>query len=109
MYVELLSAALAADQRGPMTSEDVRASAIDCRARMLGSRSRTDRSAVSELASEVDYDRSLINLCKVLGIDSGPERFAQPGPERTRLEGALAQEGEDLTTDGSADITDQTS
>ena len=45
----------------------------------------------------------------VLGIDSDPERFAQPGPERTRLEGALAQEGEDLTTDGSADITDQTS
>ena len=68
---------------------------------MLDSRIRRDRSAERELAREVDYDRSLIILCTVLRIDANSEGFAQPAPERARLEKALTDAGEDLTTGGS--------
>jgi hypothetical protein len=100
MYVELLSAALARDHRGPMTLEDVHASVVMCRSRMLASRSRGDRLAERELATELDYDRSLINLCRALGIPADSTRFARPAPERARLERALDEAGEDLTTSG---------
>jgi hypothetical protein len=100
MYVELLSAALARDDRGQMNVEDVHASAVTCRYRVHVSRMRGDRSAERELATEVDYDRSLINLCRALGIPADSTRFAQPAPERARLEKALDEAGQDLTSSG---------
>lgn len=100
MYVELLSAALARDDRVQMNVEDVHASAVTCRYRMHASRMRADRSAERELATEVDYDCSLINLCRALGIPADSTRFAQPAPERARLEQALDEAGEDLTSSG---------
>jgi hypothetical protein len=96
MYVELLSAALAGNEEGPMRMADVRSSAVDCRDRMLASRTRVDRSVERELANEIGYDCSLINLCTALGIEAEAERFAQPASERARLEKALADVGEDL-------------
>ena len=101
MYVELLSAALANDQQGTLNREDAHISAVDCRSRMLESRGRRDRSAERELASEVNYDRSLINLCTALGIAADSRHFVQPAPERARLEIVLAEAGEDLTIGGS--------
>jgi hypothetical protein len=100
MYVELLSIALARDDRGQMNVDDEHASVVTCRSRMLASRMRGDRSAERELATEVDYDRSLINLCRALGIPADSTRFAQPAPERARLEKALDEAGEDLTSSG---------
>jgi Histone deacetylase domain len=85
MYVELLSIALARDDRGQMNVDDVHASVVTCRSRLLASRMRGDRSAERELATEVDYDRSLINLCRALGIPADSTRFAQPAPERARV------------------------
>jgi hypothetical protein len=100
MYVELLSAALARDPRAATNVDDVQASVVMCRSRMLASRSRGDRSAERDLATEVDYDRSSISLCRALGIPADSTRFVQPAPERARLEKALDEAGEDLTSSG---------
>ena len=101
MYVELLSAALARGDRGQMNVDAVHASAVMCRSWMLASRMRGDRSAERELATEVDYDRSLINLCRALGIPADSTGFAQPAPERGAcLEKALDEAGQDLTSSG---------
>lgn len=108
MYVELLSAALAGSEDRAMNMEDTRSSAAMCRTRMLDSRNRRDRSAEREIASEVDYDRSLIRLCTALGIDAHPESFTQPAPARARLEDALVEAGEDLAI-GDSDSSNRSS
>lgn len=54
-------------------------------------RSGTTRDASQVIASEIAYDRALINLSLTLGIDTGPERFDVPLLERDRLHEALAE------------------
>jgi hypothetical protein len=97
MYVDLISAALAGESGVPTTTEGLLAAAVICRGRMLDDRRGRGRSAEGHLASEVDYDRSLIHLCTALGIDARAVCFAQPAYERARLEEALAVAGESLT------------
>jgi hypothetical protein len=99
MYVDLLSAALAGESGVATTTEGLFASAVICRDRMLDDRRGRGRSAEGQLASEVDYDRSLIHLCAALGIDARAVDFAQPAHERARLEEALAAAGESLSGD----------
>jgi hypothetical protein len=96
MYVDLLSAALADDDAAPKTRQGLSSAAIASRARLLDSRMVRGGSAVTQLAREVAYDRSLISLCLALGVDARPGLFAQPAHERARLEHALAEVGEDL-------------
>jgi hypothetical protein len=43
------------------------------------------------LAAELAYDRALINLSLLIGIDAGPERFEVPGRERDRLHRAVGE------------------
>jgi hypothetical protein len=100
MYVDLLSAALAGGSEVATTTEALFAAAVICRDRMLHDRRGSGRSAEGQLASEVDYDRSLIHFCTALGIEAGPGHFARPAHERARLEQALAAAGESLSTVG---------
>ncbi len=52
-------------------------------------RSGTTEDASQAIAHELTYDRALINLSMMLGIDTGPERFDVPFLERDRLHEAL--------------------
>jgi hypothetical protein len=99
MYVDLLSAALAGESGVATTTEGLLAAAVICRDRMLNDRRGRGRSGEGQLASEVNYDRSLIHICTALGIDARAEHFAQPAHERARLEQALATAGESLSGD----------
>ena len=99
MYVELLSTVLDAgpdELRDASLVDDAR----DCRERMLVGRLRRGESAYAALASEVAYDRALVNLCAARGIDVDPQRFTHPGQERSRLERELAATGVDLRATG---------
>ena len=49
------------------------------------------KEASQVIASELAYDRALINLSLMLGIDTGPERFDVPFLERDRLHEALTE------------------
>ena len=49
--------------------------------------------AVETLAAHVDYDRTLLRLCRLRGIACAPERFSRPVAERQRLEAALMADG----------------
>jgi hypothetical protein len=95
MYVKLLCGAL--EEWDEETSEeDLFEYTLICRAALpahaLGSGGWTQAS----LAAEVAYDRALICLAAVHGVDVHPRRFAHPGIERLRLESALARQGFDL-------------
>jgi hypothetical protein len=50
------------------------------------------------LALELDHDRMLLRLCRALGIETDPERFANPLAERARLEELLRRAGIDFRT-----------
>lgn len=49
--------------------------------------------AAESLAAQVDYDRTLLRLCRLRGIACAPERFTRPDVERRRLEAALMADG----------------
>ncbi len=100
MYVELLSAVLADEDANPVTAGSALDVAIECRSRMLRSKVQATVSAQHQLAYEIAYDRALVNLCALNGIDVDPERFAHPREERERLERALAETGVDLSAAG---------
>jgi hypothetical protein len=95
MYVRVLCGALDEwDQN--LSDEDLFDHALCCRAALpahaLGAGGWTQAS----LAAEVAYDRALISLAAVHGIDVHARNFAHPGIERVRLEAALARQGIDL-------------
>jgi hypothetical protein len=101
MYVELLTTSLDSDRASTISGDGLFETAIACRNRMLGSRVQTGNcGSAQRLAYEIAYDRALINLSAASGIDVGPERFAHPPEERTRLEQALAEEGVYLSAAG---------
>ena len=54
-------------------------------------RSGTTKDASQVIAYELAYDRALINLSLMLGIDTEPERFDVAFLERDRLHEALAE------------------
>lgn len=54
-------------------------------------RAGTTKDASEVIAYEIAYDRALINLSLMLGIDTGPERFDVPFLERDRLHEALSE------------------
>jgi hypothetical protein len=96
MYRELLSTAVAHEEAPVAPVGASLELAIECRERMLGYRAGTNGSAQHKLASEVAYDRALVNLCAASGIDVDMSRFNQPQQARERLESALAGIGIDL-------------
>jgi hypothetical protein len=49
--------------------------------------------ASSRIATELQYDRTLIKLCRLHGIPCEVGRFARPLQERMRLEKALGAAG----------------
>jgi hypothetical protein len=50
------------------------------------------------LALQVGYDVALLDLARLVGIDTDPSRFEQPQQERERLERALHELGISLQT-----------
>ena len=54
-------------------------------------RTAPTRDADAVFASELAYDRALINLSLQIGVDTGPEHFAVPERERERLQKALVE------------------
>jgi hypothetical protein len=75
--------------------------AIICRSEMLVSHRSVGpprgESAYSALGAEIAYDRALLKLCAVYGIESSPQGFSRPSYERNRLERELAARGMDLS------------
>jgi hypothetical protein len=96
MYRELLSTAVAHEEAPVTPVGSSLELAIDSRERMLGYRGWTNGSAQQRLASELVYDRALVNLCAASGVDVDMRRFDHPQQARERLEGALASIGIDL-------------
>jgi hypothetical protein len=90
MYTHLLDAAF--EQRGPVLFRPTERSALTAvrrRRRELarGAPPAQDPDAVPVvLAREISYDVALLELAKVLGIETDPSRFEQPQHERARLE-----------------------
>ncbi len=56
------------------------------------------RDLAEDLAVELDHDRMLLRLCHASGIEAGTALFANPLPERRRLECLLGQAGIELWT-----------
>ena len=103
MYAELLHAAVGG--RGPVVLRPTKCSALNA---LRHSRSEldegtppvTDPDAVPvALAREIAYDVALLDLARVMGIETDVHRFEQPRQERARLEAALRDSG--ITTQAS--------
>ena len=56
-----------------------------------GRRTAPTSDADAVFASELAYDRALINLSLQICVDTGPEHFAVPERERERLQKALVE------------------
>ncbi|MGA2474045.1 MAG: hypothetical protein ABSG39_11195 [Acidimicrobiales bacterium] len=61
-------------------------------ARALGERS-SGQDVPGRLASEVAYDRALIDISDAMGIETSPGHFVSPMTERQRPEHVLAERG----------------
>ncbi len=104
MYTQMLDEAL-----GDLAPGDRRASEVSavqvarrCRDEIAGEPAGADDDIVPMvLAREIGYDVALLQLARLLGIESDPSRFSQPRQERARLEQARRDLGVDL--EGSAD------
>ena len=103
MYTQLLRAALrqkrwAAGEAGDeqIALDDVKR----CRSELVeGVPSGMEPDAVPVvLARQVGYDVALLRLAELVGIDTDPSRFDQPGKERARLERSFADLGIPLDT-----------
>jgi len=107
MYTQLLAAAWQADVDGPAPDN---ASSGDLLGRLLGLRplieagggpANTDQDGHPGkggdlVANQLSYDVTLMALAATVGIDAGPDRFAEPVAERRRLERALGEAGVDV-------------
>ena len=105
MYGRLLAMAMADEEFGgeaPVEHDLVRHLA-DVRARLVPRSSPIGHDAVDavdSLAAHVDYDRTLLRLCRLRGIACAPEQFSRPDAERRRLETALVADGVVLVGSG---------
>ncbi len=99
MYTQLLDAALGERPDAPTAADDSEHGALDellrCRAELdQGVDPAMDPDTVpTVLALQIGYDVALLQLARVVGIDSDPHRFDQPQRERERLESALRDRG----------------
>jgi hypothetical protein len=96
MYTQLLSAAM--DQCPPEAAAATERGAVDevlrCRSGLQGAPPEADPDAVyAVLALEVAYDVALLQLARVVGVESDPSRFELPQLERARVQGALRDRG----------------
>ncbi len=99
MYSELLTG-LCADVEPvalPSSSDDLVVILVQNRHDQQD-KGRCGPTMAEELALELDHDLMLLRLCRALGIESDPTRFANPLAERERLEEALRDEGVDFRT-----------
>jgi hypothetical protein len=95
MYSLILSSALD-DWVDEPTGDALIDHALACRSEMLRPRDYQSESALITLAADVAYDRALLKLCEVHGIDVVHLTFMRPQEERADLEAALAGAGLDL-------------
>jgi hypothetical protein len=90
MYTQLLDAAFAghAPGEGRMTRGLAVAEVVRCRDELEeGTPAGLDADTVPVvLALEIGYDVALLELARVLGVETDPRRFDQPQRERDRLE-----------------------
>jgi hypothetical protein len=92
LYSELLLAALADSGPGsgsPDPGRDDLVAALLVR----GQRLRAARSPIERLALELDYDVTLVRLCRTVPVPADPERFDPPARAREDLEGRLRSAG----------------
>jgi hypothetical protein len=87
-YSEFLESAMASHRTAP-DHDHVRAFLIALAALEEARQNRP--SSLDLLATELAYDRALINLSLHIGIDTGPEHFNVPGRERDRLHRVVAE------------------
>jgi hypothetical protein len=100
MYGQLLAAVVddeSEDGGSSMSEQDLVRQLAHCRVRLAPSWSLAQGAlgvdAASSLAAQLQYDATLLRLCRLRGIASSPERFSRPDAERHRLERALAAAG----------------
>jgi hypothetical protein len=95
MYSELLVLSLQdRDASLPTSPDDTLAALRACRRDLDRSDGRA--SPADRMAGELAYDRLLLALCAMKGVDHDPSRFTVPERERRRLESALGALGIDL-------------
>jgi hypothetical protein len=97
MYVDILSTAMAwsADE---LTVRELVDYAVVFREAIDGP-GAYGRCAADVLATEIGYDRVLIRLCELYGIDVDPAAFIHPHEARLCLEAHLANAGVELVED----------
>jgi len=103
MYTQLLRAACAQRERpgGHITRRLALAEVMRCRHELdEGRPPATDPDTVPVvLALEIGYDVALIELARIVGVDTDPSRFEQPQRERDRLEQVFNDLGIDVGAD----------
>lgn len=103
MYTQLLDAAYAerGQPAGVLTRRVAVAEVIRCRDELDdGVPPGMDPDTVPvALALEIGYDVALMELARVLGVNTDPRRFDQPQRERDRLEQAFNDLGIDLAVE----------
>ena len=100
MYSELLCG-LCADMDPvelPASRDELVVVLLQCRRRLEGLDPEDGHLMAEDLALELDHDRMLLRLCSAMGIESEPDRFANPLVERERLEARLREVGVDFRT-----------
>jgi hypothetical protein len=111
MYTQLLDAAFVqhALPGGHVTRRVAVAEVLRCRDELdEGVPPGDDADAVpAVLALEIGYDVALIELARVVGVDTDPSRFDQPQRERDRLEQAFSDLGIDLAEQLAGPATSQ--
>jgi hypothetical protein len=95
MYTQLLYAAL---RQRPLTevgaTEDALDDVVRCRHDLEDGVPPGAPDTVSVvLALQIAYDLALVELARAVGVETDPNRFEQPQPERERLERALRNLG----------------
>jgi hypothetical protein len=99
MYSELLIASFQAQptlESGRATPGHLLAHLLWCRKRLWSSTIRSGKEPEVDLATNLDYDVTLLRFCAARGIVSDPTRFVAPLLERRRLEMELREVGIDL-------------
>jgi len=100
MYSELLTGLCEDVDPVPLPSskDELVVILLQFRRGLNGNGTRGGHGISEDLALELDHDRMLLRLCSALGIESNPERFANPLAERARLEALLREAGIDFRT-----------
>ncbi len=101
MYADLLASALDAwvELSGPELEQYARA----CRDTVEHPGAYGAVRHADLLVAEVAYDRALVRLCELRGVEVDASWFVEPEAARQRLENDLATTGLDLAAGGAAD------